>query len=101
MFGNLKWHKNLAYLLARIALFHVSLVFRLAEKRSPKEVQKAKGSPDPGEENASFSEKSSSMVRRLFFRVERTVNTCYNDLNRQRRHQTCAEELELTASEDL
>lgn len=86
--------------LAKIALFHVSLVSRLAEKRAPKEVQKAKGSLEPGEENACFSEKS-HLCFRGWQRIDGKPTPFYNDLNLQRRQQTCVEELELTASETL
>ena len=70
--------------LANIALFHVALVSRLAEKRAPKEVQKAKGSLEPGEQNAFFSEKS-GLCFRGWQDVDGKSTAFYNDLNIQKK----------------
>ena len=68
--------------LAQIAF--VSLVSRLAEKRAPKEVQKAKGSLEPGEENACFSEKF-HLCFRGWQDVDGKSTPFYNDLNLQKK----------------
>lgn len=64
--------------------FFVSLVSRLAEKRAPKEVQKAKGSLEPGKENAFFSEKS-HLCFRGWQDVDGKSTPFYNDLNLQKK----------------